>query len=386
MNKGKLSILFILVIQLNASGWDNPIMGLRSLSMNAAFTAFANDPSAIYHNPAGIVQCNEGWTVQAEGVYVIPHHFAQLESGKRAESSWKNLVPQGFFVLRQRSAALGLGVYIPFGGGGIDYSKKDLGEAIRAYLGVLAFTGVISRYIRENLLIGGGVSLLNAQNKARVVKDDGEIDILERGKSWTVSFGLIWNASKKVRLGFSYRGPASIKLTGWTHLPFPDDTFSSETRINLPYSASCGILLKPSQNGIVTLDLTYTHWAVLDSVRGEINIPGFVGGVPKGEALGFQDVVKATVGTEWWITRKVSVRGGVAYDPAAADARYLTPTNIDVNKIAISFGLGYLLGSSQINFTVVKMSGRERKILTGSEPGIYNMRAILFGIGTIFSF
>ena len=40
---------------LFAGGWNNTLMGCRAVALGAAFAAIADDPSAIYYNPAGMV-------------------------------------------------------------------------------------------------------------------------------------------------------------------------------------------------------------------------------------------------------------------------------------------------------------------------------------------
>ena len=60
MRIGKgLAVLLVLVFSAasaNASGFRLPEAGAKAMGMGFAFTAQADDPSAIYFNPAGIMQ------------------------------------------------------------------------------------------------------------------------------------------------------------------------------------------------------------------------------------------------------------------------------------------------------------------------------------------
>ena len=62
-------ILMFAAASANAGGFRLPEAGAKAMGMGFAFTAQANDPSAIYFNPAGITQL-EGQNVMVGVTYI----------------------------------------------------------------------------------------------------------------------------------------------------------------------------------------------------------------------------------------------------------------------------------------------------------------------------
>ena len=50
-----LSFIFLVFSSLWAGGWNNTLMGCRAIALGGAFVGVADDPSAIFYNPAGLV-------------------------------------------------------------------------------------------------------------------------------------------------------------------------------------------------------------------------------------------------------------------------------------------------------------------------------------------
>ena len=83
-----------------------------------AFVATADNPSAVYYNPAGITQL-EG-TRSLMGVYGISYEssFDPKGPGNAIDTKWSpEAVPHSFYTLQPKNSqlTLGLGMYSPFG-------------------------------------------------------------------------------------------------------------------------------------------------------------------------------------------------------------------------------------------------------------------------------
>src|SRR2546422_5792003 len=103
--------------RLNGLGVRVPDQGAIATARGNAFVATADNPSAIYYNPAGITQL-EGQQLQA-GLYVLaPGVQFDSPAGARAETkSDVNVVPQLYYVVSPKNLPLsfGLGLYVPYG-------------------------------------------------------------------------------------------------------------------------------------------------------------------------------------------------------------------------------------------------------------------------------
>ena len=71
IGKGLVVLLVVMFSATSAmaAGFRLPIAGAKAMGMGFAFTAQADDPSAIYYNPAGILQL-EGTNVMAGATYI----------------------------------------------------------------------------------------------------------------------------------------------------------------------------------------------------------------------------------------------------------------------------------------------------------------------------
>src|SRR5512143_3819169 len=64
-----LLVLLFAAASANAAGFRLPEAGAKAMGMGFAFTAQADDPSAIYFNPAGLTQL-DGQNVMVGGTYI----------------------------------------------------------------------------------------------------------------------------------------------------------------------------------------------------------------------------------------------------------------------------------------------------------------------------
>ena len=87
----------------------------RAKSMQNAFTAVADDPSAIFYNPAGLTQI-EGTELYASLAFILPDlDYANSNTGISSGSTKKALGYNVFFSTDLvEPVRLGFGVYAPF--------------------------------------------------------------------------------------------------------------------------------------------------------------------------------------------------------------------------------------------------------------------------------
>src|SRR5512134_574993 len=118
-----LVILLFAAASANAGGFRLPEAGAKAMGMGFAFTAQADDPSAIYFNPAGIVQL-EGQNVKVGVTYVKENGgeftgVTPLTGGVTQSETQKDLdfyIPNLFWTRKASpKLAYGVGVFAPFG-------------------------------------------------------------------------------------------------------------------------------------------------------------------------------------------------------------------------------------------------------------------------------
>src|SRR5262249_34860372 len=111
----------VLAGKVMANGFRLPDQDAFATARGEAFVATADNPSAIYYNPAGITQL-QGNSIRAGiyGIYLDPTFTPPAPKNTNSFNIKNHLaaVPQFFYTLTPKNWPLsfGLGTYAPFGG------------------------------------------------------------------------------------------------------------------------------------------------------------------------------------------------------------------------------------------------------------------------------
>lgn len=392
MNKKLItSFVFILFTAagLWAGGWNNTLMGCRAIALGAAFVGVADDPSAIYYNPAGLVFQRERLNISINGFYVMPTHEYIGIPGSRIQSKFSGSIPQIFFSYKVSDRlTIGFGAYAPFATGGVDWKKGQFEYPLKSYLGIFSLTPAVSYQVSKKLSLGFNINIYKALLEFDSEMDPyGPIKAEESGSAISGGLGLLFKPTERISIGLSIRGAAKMKLSGKTSVSTTvpelgtfDIKLKSETRFNLPWDIEIGASYRISGNFLISASAQYTIWSTLDRVQKTI------GDFETYEEMNFKNILIARIGGEFYLPSGLFLRGGVGIDRAASPVEALSIDNIDVDKFTLLGGIGYRVGRMQIDFAYVHAQGKEREKTTFPHPGKYNLNATIIGLGLTFSF
>lgn len=396
MKKGFIFIISFLLgfVSLWAGGWNNTLMGARAISMGGAFVGVADDPSAIFFNPAGTVFQKQNFNLSIDGFYVWPTHEYTLPTGRKVESKYNCPLPQIFMTYRMSDrVTLGFGAFVPFAGGGVDWKKDQLGTPFKSTLGIYSLTPSLAYQVSEKLSLGfvlnfyRGVFSLDTE-----MSSFGSMKAEESGSALSASFGLMVKPNEKIGLGFSLRGPATLKLSGTTSVNYGTMRLNldSDTTIKLPWDVEVGFSYRFSERFLFSTSAQYTLWSTLDKVEKTIKGVPLAGDLREDEAMDFENILIMRVGLEYFLPQGVFLRAGLGLDQSATPEQTLNIANIDVDKFTLLGGIGYRAGKMQIDAAYAYALGKERqkKLASYGLPLIekYNLNVIILGIGITFSF
>jgi long-chain fatty acid transport protein len=384
--------LTLIFSNLQAGGWNNTLMGWRALGLGGAFVGVADDPSAIFYNPAGLVLQKEAFNLSLGGYSIWPTHEYIMPSGTKAQSKYDTSLPQVFLSYRTSpKVTIGLGFYIPYAGAGMDWKAQDLGFPFKSTLGVYSITPTLAYHLNEKLSVGFCLNFYGSSlDVDTTTVDYGPMRSEEKGSAVSGGLGVLFKPTEKIGLGLDIRGPAKMKLSGKTWLitvpGYPSYPYSSETRFNLPWDVELGFSYRISENLLFSTSAQYTMWSTLKEVDKTIkNIP-VQGDLETSEPMNFKDILIWRGGLEYHIFGGVFLRGGIGLDRYATPDETLDFKNIDVDKVTFLGGIGYRTGSMQIDFMYAYAQGKERETIVSSAPGKYNLNVYLMGLGVTFSF
>ncbi|MFQ6109174.1 MAG: OmpP1/FadL family transporter [Candidatus Aminicenantales bacterium] len=390
---------FLITPGLWAGGWNNTLMGARAMAIGGAFVGLADDPSAIYHNPAGLVFQNENFNFSIDGFYIWPTHDFTTNLGTKAQSKFNSALPQIFFTYRMNDRiTLGFGAYVPYAGGGVDWKREELGVPLKSYMAIVSLTPTVAYQVNEKLSLGFNLNfyrgILDVETE---MEGFGPMKNEESGSSISAGFGLMYRPTERIGIGLSIRGPTTMNLSGKTAITtaFPGFgpmklNLDSETRFKLPWDLEVGISYRLSSRFVFTAGAQYTLWSALDKVEKTIYRIPILGDIHEEEILDFDNILILHSGLEYVLPGGIALRGGIGYDRYATPEQCLSPRNIDVDKLTLIGGIGYRTGRMQIDFVYIYARGKEREKTTTvyGFPLVetYNLNVRVFGMGVTFSF
>ncbi len=255
--------------QAKAVGFRLPNQDPEAIARGNAFVATANNPSAIYYNPAGITQL-QGHNLSA-GLYLVSGGVDyESPSGAKAEvdSEFKP-VPQFYYVFSPREFPLsfGLGTYAPYGlslDWGKDTSFRTLAE--KGDLLYMTFNPVVALEIHPTLSIAAGPTInysdAGFERGIGFVPND-QFKIKGDGMGYGFNAGALWQPHEKWSFGLNYRYLTTIDYHGTSKTdpspPYPGPTAGSAS-IRFPQFVVAGLSFRPTEKWNLEFDLDWTDW------------------------------------------------------------------------------------------------------------------------------
>jgi len=362
---GVATVLHVGALSANANGFDLADEDAFAIGRGMAFVATADNPSAIYYNPAGISQL-EGNNLRAGvyGFYLDPT-YQRLSGGNSFDNERKyHVVPQLYYTLSLKELPLsfGLGVYSPLG-----LSSKwpqDTGfrtVATEASLTYYTINPVAAWRILTNLSIAAGptVNYMDADLEQGLVWPYQGFDNFKfKGDGWTVGYnlGALWKVHEKVSLGATFRSGTDPRLGGTTEYynnvalssgaltvpAFSSQSVGAKADLSTPFQAVAGISYRPTPKWNLEFNAEYTDW-------------NEVGTIQIHQERGFDSLISqnVTINLDWkssWYYEFGATRyfdngwhisaGYIFNENSAPDANY-SPVVADLDRHFFSVGVGH---------------------------------------------
>lgn len=378
---------------LVAGGWNNSLIGARTVVLGGCI-ALGDDPGAIFYNPAGIIEQESPFNLAIDAYRIAPTHQLTLPTGSTIESKYDSTVPQFFLTGRiSDRLTIGLGVFVPYAGGGVDWKAADLGFPLKTTLGVFSITPAIAYRVSDELSVGLTLNIYSGKFSLDTVQAPlGALSSDESGSALTAGLGVMYRPAKKWTIGLSVHGAASVTMSGKTkvNLGGYDVFLPSDTTIKLPWDLQAGVAFQAGSRLLLTLNAQYTMWSTLDKVSKTIKSIPTVGDLNFEQVMDFRNILLLGGGAEYALSRVLFVRAGVGLDKWATPAQSLAPSNIDVDKVSLMAGLGYRSGRVRADLAYVYGIGNPRSVST-NVLGIpltetYNMDVRVLGLGVTYGF
>lgn len=343
-------LLFIALVSPNratAVGMRLPNQDPEGISRGNAFAATADNPSAIYYNPAGISQL-EGTQIRA-GLYLISADTSfSGASGKAETDSMLQPVPQIYCTkgFENIPITLGLGIYAPYG------LSLDWGDhnpfRTAAQNGNLLY-GCVNPVVAWRILPCLSVAIGPTLNYSQATIEQGFSDANPndhfkfKGSGFDAGFnaGVLWKPHEMWAFGVNYRSATTIDYKGHVQTsptsPFPYfPSSSTHASIRFPQFVAGGISFRPTPDWNFEVDIDWTDW---DNLNEAVFRGTPIGDVP------FIFNYKSSLMYEFGLTRQLGngyfLNLGFIFSENSSPDRYFNPIVPDSDLYLPGIGVGH---------------------------------------------
>jgi long-chain fatty acid transport protein len=391
-----LALLFFLAAApAFPSGFQINTQGARAMGMGLAFTAVANDPSAIFFNPAGLgwqkhfeVEVGASALTKTQGDFTGENPYPGV-SDSETEHKTTFVLPTLYVVAPLTSEInLGLGIFSQYGLGfrwdnAETFSGRFIGQ--NAVIQSLDVNPVLSFQATPAIAIAVGADY--RLSKVQLEKNQAAInpftnsvvDVahIKLNSDLTSNHGWGWNAGILVRpvpqfsIGAAYRSRINVdyngsatfqqRLTGNPQFDaivasqLPQGTHPVNTKIDFPSSLNLGAALTLPGDFTVSGEADWTEWsrfAQCHASSGSIGAPGTPGFCSLDiifPDLTGRDLDRVTNWKNSWAYRvglekkfsNFAVRAGYYRDKTPQPVENAGPILADNDRDGYSLGFGY---------------------------------------------
>ena len=383
--------LFFPLILLYSGSFQAPSIGARATGMGGAYTAVANDPLALYWNPAGMglvkgKVLSAGFTsVKGRAKYkTVENLLFSIPEGEVEKNKvpWV-FIPHSAFVMEiSDKFSMGAGLFTPYGLKQIweenSYYKYN---AIRSEIWLNVLQVGVSYRFGEKLFMGGclgkGYATMRAKQTALLSAMGFPIEtkakLSSTSESLVGSLGILWNPAENWDIGVVWHSSSSHNFKGEVDFsPKGMDSFERdmEMKFTFPQSASLGVAYKGFENWLFSFQIDWTDWSVLDKLEEKLDesIPLFdpVLGVKYVDEIeierDWKDTFSYHFGAEYLLNDKFSLRFGYMWDPSPVPEETLDPLMFDVSVHRFSLGIGYRAESWSLDLAFMYSQGLSREV------------------------
>lgn len=354
---------------LHANGTRLPSQDIDAIARGYSFAATADNPSAIYYNPAGIAQLREG-ALQA-GVYFLrpTTEFRGAAGPKVAAESETFRLPFLFasqpFTIGSRAAAIGAGLYAPFGlsskWSDAPTGFRTLATDNRLVFRRYALSGAVA--LTPKLLLGASLQY----NRANVDLTRGmgftptdRINFTGRGHTESFNAGLLYQPTPQHSFGVQFQSRAEVKFGGTMTYDPPGLSEPASGRWPFPSNYTISYSYRPTQAWNFEVGYDRTDWSSLQTLVFDRAASG-----PLPMVFGWKDSTYYEFGgSHYWQNGWQVSAGGCWSGNSVPDATY-NPSVPDYDRWLWNAGVGFRKGGFRI-MTLVQYSPPRDRVVSGS--------------------
>ncbi|NLF94504.1 MAG: hypothetical protein GX564_11520 [Oligosphaeraceae bacterium] len=325
----------------------------------AGMTAETDDPGSLYFNPA-TGAAHESPTLMLGTHFIFGdvrfHDRGSTLNGDQSDNITSlALVPNLYYVHPlSDGVTLNLGISATSGTATTyedDWQGRYFG--VETEVSVIEFSPSLSWEINDCWSVGAAFVMQYAEalmtqniDLRTAGQPDGRIKLEGDSIAFGYSFGVLYQpvAGSKIGLGYRSKLTHDVDMKARYRLPagtapfvrVPGDDEASIS-LNLPASINLGMQQELSAKWSLMFDVSWTQWSDMEELKIE-----FDNGNTRSETMQWRDNWRFALGTEYKLTDKWTLRGGLAFDQTPVRSKDKRVAKLpDTNRVWASLGAGY---------------------------------------------
>ncbi len=418
------ALLFVVPSLSWGSGFSLFEVGNRAMGMAGAFTAVADDQTALFWNPAGMAfQTDQGMKLMVGVTLIKPtQDFVGMSpypgDGYTVSQIEQTFPPAHFYLSFPVNERLELSFSLtnPWGLGtqwDEDYRGRfqsikadlmvfDLGVSMAYQLSDSFAFGIGVDYMYTTIELSRHIGVINPYDQRLTDVAEAELKSEGMNAAWAWNAGLLWKLGNGFQLGAVYRSDFTVSGDGkatFTQIPtgYPDldgmlgtifpfeDKVPIEATIAFPDFWTVGLAW---QNEKLTISGQYgvMNWSAFQE------LPIIFPENPEFSSVmeeGFEDAAQWRVGLEWRLAQRWAVQAGYLEDETGQPVEAMSPLLADGDRFGYSLGLSYHTPRFRLDLGYEHVMSDPRSTEGGSWEGYngtYDSDAHLAGATLTFKF
>jgi long-chain fatty acid transport protein len=369
------AMLLVLAPFAQSSGFLIYEHGAAAQAMAGAFVSIANNPTAVFHNPAGMIWL-PGTQVSLGNTFIIPKGSLSLPNwpdptNRSFKQANQTFYAPNFYLTHKFGSrvAVGIGVFAPYGLG----TKWPAAYPLR-YIGTsndmqtIFVNPAVAILLTDNLSIGLGASYIHSKLSLNLVRLQevgpysfdvpASVDGI-KGDAWALNAGVLYK-TPGVSFGFTWRGNFDIKYKGTLALdlvnipapykPYFPTSGNVQTTFKFPDIFTAGVSFNLTDALLLAFDAQYYTWNRYDKYTIDITYPaGYPPADPEVVTENWKNTWLFRCGLQYQLSDCFALRGGIAYDQTPQPADSMDPNLPDASRVALTLGFGYKIGKITID-------------------------------------
>jgi long-chain fatty acid transport protein len=378
------------------AGFKVSEQGAKAMAMGNAFSAQADDPSALYYNPAGIAFL-PGMQVMVGGTGIIvpqtkftgttplsgnpPLDVGNSTVSERAKRDLE-IAPTFYasYSLESVPISLGFGLNAQYPlAKSWDDSSVFRNQVQNVSIKPINFQPTIAyRFDDLSLAVAAGMDITYAMvSLQRSVYSPvidpthpappfgayelGSLGVDGTDTAFGYNFGIRWKPRRDLIFGLAYRSEITLDITGDANFlattptgfgaigladtaPFPFSraraTSTASTKITLPDTLDLALAWLPTEKLTLEFDATRTGWSSFKQLEIHFDSPQFSAFNNQPEPRNWKDVWSYKFGGQYALTDRVDLRAGYSYDVTPVPDGTVDPLLPDADRHSFAIGTG----------------------------------------------